>query len=117
MNDLRYANFAEVRASLTGNRLACWEQMLEHGPCTCTELASRMSLKVTSVRPRVTELVDAFHAVTTGTRRNHEHEFRAVLAAEAMQLHEEARRRYAIEERAQVRVTTVEPRVEQLALI
>ncbi len=105
MTDLRYPHFADVRAALTGNRLAVWDAMLGFGACTGSELAAHIGWTVLSVRPRLTELRAMFHVVETGERRDGEHVFRAVSAAEAMTLHEEERRKYAIEERAQVRVT------------
>ncbi len=85
MTDLRPAHFAEIRASITGNRLAVYEALLAHGPATAKELADRMGWDKCSVRPRICELRDAFHAVETGERRNHEHVF-AALEPEAARL-------------------------------
>lgn len=89
--DLRAVGFAEVRDRLTGNCLKVHAALSLRGPSTCSELAAAMGWPVTSVRPRVTQLVDLFHAQPTGIRRNHEHEFRALSAAEAKQLHDAAK--------------------------
>lgn len=94
MPDLRAAHFFEVRERLIGNRLAVYSAMLENGPCTGTELAARMGWTVLSVRPRVSELEAAFHAIPTGRRRDGEHEFRALSASEAELIHSAARQRF-----------------------
>ncbi len=83
--DLRSVHFAEIRSRLTGNRLEVYAAMLEHGPATAKELAERMGWDKCSVRPRLTELRDAFHVVETGERRNSEHVFAALSVAEAEQ--------------------------------
>lgn len=90
-DDLRSIGFAEVRDRLTGNRLKVYNALVAHGPSTACEIAQRIGWDKTSVRPRLTELVDIFHAKATGLRRNHEHEFRALSAAEAKQLHDAAK--------------------------
>jgi hypothetical protein len=100
MSDLRHVYFSEVRERLVGNRLAVYEALTMRGPSTGSELARVLSWEVTSVRPRVVELEKMFHAVPTGQRRENEHEFRALTTAEAMQLHEAERHKYAIEHRA-----------------
>lgn len=89
--DLRAIGFAEVRDRLRGNRLAVYTALVERGPSTGSELAAHMKWSVLSTRPRVVELCDMFHAQATGVRRNHEHEFRALSAAEAKQLHDAAK--------------------------
>lgn len=82
--DLRAVGFSEVRERITGNRLTVYDALLSAGPLTGSELAANMGWPVTSVRPRLTELCDLLHAVTTGKRRAHEHEFRALTASEAL---------------------------------
>lgn len=81
MTDLRPIYYREARERLVGNRLAVL-QSLRIGPATGTELAARMGWAVTSVRPRLTELRDLSACTETGTRRNGEHEFRALTDAE-----------------------------------
>ena len=101
ITDLRSVGFSEVRERLTGNRLTVYEALLTRGPSTGSELAAFMRWTVLSVRPRVTELCDCYHATATGERRDGEHVFRAVQPAEAMAMHEAARRSYALEMRVQ----------------
>lgn len=101
--DLRSVGFDEVRARLTENRLRVYDSLLMRGPSTGSEIAAYMRWTVLSVRPRVTELCECFHAVATGERRNGEHVFRAVQPAEAMAMHEAARRSYALEMRIQTK--------------
>lgn len=89
--DLRSVGFAEVRERISGNREIVYASLLRHGPATCNELADAMRWDKTSVRPRVCELVQAYHAVATGIRRNGEHEFRALTHIEAEQFHAHSR--------------------------
>lgn len=81
MTDLRPIYYREARERLVGNRLAVL-QSLRIGPATGTELAARMGWAVTSVRPRLCELRAISACAETGTRRNGEHEFRALTDAE-----------------------------------
>lgn len=82
MTDLRPVYYHEARARLVGNRLAVYDALMAHGPATGSELSKAMGWQVTSCRPRLTEL-RAIHAVIeTGIRRNGEHEFRALTAAQ-----------------------------------
>lgn len=83
MHDLRPIYYSEARSRLIGNRLAVYDQLYNHGPCTAKELASSMQWEVTSVRPRLTELREIHHVAETGDRRNGEHVFRALTASEA----------------------------------
>lgn len=85
--DLRSVGFAEVRDRLTGNRLKVYAALVAYGPSTASEVAKDLGWDKTSVRPRLTELVDMLHAQPTGVRRNHEHEFRALTDTEAAALH------------------------------
>lgn len=89
--DLRAIGFEEVRGRLTGNRLAVFEALCKRSKGTAIELAEVMGWDKTSVRPRLTELVEMFHARPTGVRRNHEHEFEAIGAEEAKKLHAAAK--------------------------
>lgn len=89
--DLRSVGFAEVRERMTGNRLEVHQALLGRGPSTAKELADAMGWDKTSVRPRLCELCQAFHAAPTGARRNHEHEFRALTEEEARIAHARAR--------------------------
>lgn len=82
MKDLRPIYYHEARARLVGNRLAVYDVLHAAGPCTGAELATRMGWPVTSVRPRLTELREMHAVIETGIRRNGEHEFRAMTAAE-----------------------------------
>jgi len=91
MTDLRKVGFEEVRGRLTGNRLAVYETLCRRGTATAIELAEAMGWDKTSVRPRLSELVDMFHARPTGVRRNHEHEFEAISVADAIKLHAQAK--------------------------
>ena len=86
--DLRSVGFAEVRARLTGNRLAVFEALCKRGTATAIELAEIMKWDKCSVRPRLSELVDMCHARPTGVRRNHEHEFEALSPTEAREMYE-----------------------------
>lgn len=103
--DLRSVGFSEIRERLVENRLAVYDALVKQGPSTGSELARAMGWTVLSVRPRVCELEAMFHAIATGKRRTSEHEFRALTVAEAMELHESARRTYALELRARERET------------
>lgn len=87
MPDLRTIGFNEVRDRITGNRLEVYGALLDNGPKTGSEIAAFLKWDVTSVRPRLTELVECFHAETTGRRRNHEHEFRALTPSQALAKH------------------------------
>lgn len=80
MNDLRSPHFAEIMATITGNRLAVWDQLHAAGRAGATgsELAECMGWTVLSVRPRLCELRKAGLAEETGERRNGEHVFRFV---------------------------------------
>ena len=89
--DLRAIGFAEVRRRIEGNRLCVYIALVEHGPCTSTELAARLGWSVLSTRPRLTELCQLYHAQPTGRRRDGEHEFRACLEDEARKLHRAAK--------------------------
>lgn len=81
--DLRSIHWDEVRGHVTSNREKVYLALLNHGPCTAKELAHRIGWDKTSVRPRLTELQELFHARPTGKRRNDEHEFEALSHAEA----------------------------------
>jgi hypothetical protein len=85
--DLRPVGFYEMRERITGNRLEVYARLLDNGPATGSELAAAMGWPVTSVRPRLTELLDLLHAEPTGKRRNSEHEFRALTASQAQAAH------------------------------
>lgn len=87
MPDLRGIGFSEIRARLASNRLAVYDALLQRGPSTGSELAKAMGWSVLSVRPRLTELVDMFHAQPTGERRDSEHVFMGLSTASAQQLH------------------------------
>jgi DNA-binding MarR family transcriptional regulator len=73
-----------MRAKEEGNRLRPHSIFLRQdsdrvGPAsTPTELAGVMGWDKTSVRPRLTELVDMGRATTTGTRRDSQHVFFAI---------------------------------------
>lgn len=82
MTDLRPIYFNEARARLVGNRLAVYDALMAHGPATGSELSKAMGWQVTSCRPRLTELRAIHAAIETGIRRNGEHEFRALTAAQ-----------------------------------
>ena len=86
--DLRSIGWSEVRDRVGGNRALVHAAMLKQGSCTCTELAAAMGWDKTSVRPRVTELIDLYHAVPTGARRNGEYEFVALDTELAERLHQ-----------------------------
>lgn len=53
----RNATFEDIKAQLSGRRMAVYAQLAEHGPCTTRELARRSGIDILAVRPRVTELV------------------------------------------------------------
>lgn len=82
MQDLRPIYFHEARARLVGNRLTVYDALRQHGPATGSELSARMGWKVTSCRPRLTDLRKIRFAEITGVRRDGEHEFRALTADE-----------------------------------
>lgn len=82
MTDLRPIYYHEARARLVGNRLRVYMALMEAGPSTPKELAARMGWDVTSVRPRLTEMRQIHAVNTTSIRRNGEHEFRALTAAQ-----------------------------------
>jgi len=83
MKDLRPIYYHEARERLIGNRLAVYRALCDIGPATGTVLSEYMKWPVTSVRPRLCELREMRFAETTGTRRDSEHEFRALSHAEA----------------------------------
>ncbi len=83
MKDLRTAHWQEIRDTVTGKREQVYLALCTHGPCTARELADAMRWDKTSVRPRLTELCDAYHAQATGERRNGEHVFAALSQSEA----------------------------------
>jgi len=91
VNDLRTIGWSEVKERVTGNRARVHEALLKHGPKTCTELAALIGWDKCSIRPRMTELRQAFHVEPTGVRRDQEHEFRALTVAEAEEAHARAR--------------------------
>jgi transcription initiation factor IIE alpha subunit len=81
--DLRHANWQEIRAYVASGRAKVYAALREHGPCTAKELAERMQWDKTSIRPRLTELCQAYHAQPTGERRNSEHVFTALSPEQA----------------------------------
>jgi hypothetical protein len=81
MKDLRPIYFNEARERLIGKRLDVYNA-LRYGPATGTGLSMRMGWPVTSIRPRLCELRELRWVETTGVRRDGEHEFRALDAAE-----------------------------------
>jgi hypothetical protein len=85
MKDLRPIYFNQAKERLVGNRLAVYNALNLincTGTATGTELAARMGWPVTSIRPRLCELRELRWVETTGVRRDGEHEFRALDAAE-----------------------------------
>ncbi|MBI5770871.1 MAG: hypothetical protein HZA93_24045 [Verrucomicrobia bacterium] len=56
--DYRNATFAQVRATISGQREAVWQAWCQHGPCTTEDLAARAGISILNVRPRTTELVE-----------------------------------------------------------
>lgn len=84
--DLRAVHFAEMWATVRGNRLAVYDELLLADlieGITSTELADQLGWTVLSVRPRLTELRQMHLAEETGERRGGEHAFRALVRAEA----------------------------------
>ena len=108
MKDLRPIYYHEAKDRLIGNRLNVYDALRNYGPLTGTELAARMGWPVTSVRPRLCELREMRFAETTGTRRDGEHEFRALS-------HEEARCIIQAEQQAQVMDTVFAQIVQPVA--
>lgn len=83
--DLRPTHWQQIMHTIRGDRLAVYEALLERGAAGATgsELAARMGLGVLTVRPRLTELRQAFLAEATGERRGSEHVLRGVPHAQA----------------------------------
>lgn len=86
MKDLRTANWNEVRAYVAAGRAKVYAALREHGPCTAKELSAHMGWDKTSTRPRICELLQAYHAQPTGERRNGEHVFFALSPEDAHSL-------------------------------
>jgi len=84
--DLRSPHFQEIRHTLKGKRLEVYNALVRVTSATPTELSSIMGWDKTSVRPRLTELVDMGRAAATGTRRNSQHVFIALQQEEQTQL-------------------------------
>jgi len=84
--DLRVPHFQEIRHTLTGKRLEVYNALARVVSATPTELAGVMGWDKTSVRPRLTELVDMGRAAATGARRNSQHVFIAIHQEEQTQL-------------------------------
>jgi len=80
--DLRLPHYQEIRHTLIGKRLEVYRALASAGASTPTELAGVMGWDKTSVRPRLTELVDMGRATTTGTRRDSQHVFCAIAKEE-----------------------------------
>jgi hypothetical protein len=84
--DLRLPHYQEIRHTLIGKRLEVYRALASAGASTPTELAGVMGWDKTSVRPRLTELVDMGRATTTGTRRDSQHVFFAITEQKQSQL-------------------------------
>ena len=63
--DARTATWDEVRANLTGRRLAAYDAWKCWGPGTTHEVAERSGMSVLTLRPRTTELVQLGFVVMT----------------------------------------------------
>jgi transcription initiation factor IIE alpha subunit len=77
-DDLRITHYREIRHTLSGKRLEVHDALSRVVSATPTELASIMCWDKTSVRPRLTELVDMQRAAITGERRNNQYVFKAI---------------------------------------
>lgn len=82
MSDKRLPNWREIRHTLGGKRASVHNALAYYGPRTPKELADDMAWDKTSVRPRLTELLQSGLCRTTG-RRDGEHVYRYVSLAEA----------------------------------
>ena len=90
--DYRFATWEKIQRRLDGLRGVVYEALLRHGPCTTRELAERSGLSILTVRPRVTELIQAGVAtLADGDAPGNEGIYRALSEAEARALF--ARRR------------------------
>lgn len=82
--DYRNATFADLQRQLVHLRLAAWEALAHHGPCTTRELADASGMCLLTVRPRVTELVQmGFAECVNDDQGGHEGRYRALTLAEA----------------------------------
>ncbi len=87
--DYRNDTFTDIQARLSGLRLAVFAALSQHGPCTTRELATRASIDLLTVRPRVTELIDLGLVVlddSAPAATKNEGVYRALTTAEAERL-------------------------------
>lgn len=88
---IRDANWAELKDQVAGDRERCWTSLMLTGrPITTRQLAAKMELDLLTVRPRVTELVQLGFAECTG-KEGHEGLYRARSLQEAQAAHEARR--------------------------
>lgn len=90
--DFSKANLADIQKRVTKLRLAVYEALLKHGPCTTRELATAMERDLLTVRPRVTELLELGLVALVGDERTHEGTYRALTWSEAAALQETQKR-------------------------
>lgn len=90
--DYRTETWESVQARLNEDRMAVYEGLRRHGPCTTRELAAAMEWDAFSVRPRVTELFQLGLAELADTERRREGTYRALPMLSARNRFEERKK-------------------------
>ena len=71
--DFRNANFEDLQARITGQRMAALSAWRRHGPGTTRQIAERAGIDILTLRPRSTELYQlGFLYVVNETESGHE---------------------------------------------
>ena len=55
--DYRNETWESIKRRIAGDRLRVYEAWIKHGPCTTEELYARSGIRILSLRPRTTELL------------------------------------------------------------
>lgn len=88
---IRDANWAELKDYVAGDRERCWTSlMLAARPMTTRQLAEKTGLDLLTVRPRVTELLQLGFVRCSG-KAGHEGLYEAISLADAQAAHERRR--------------------------
>lgn len=87
--DLRSVHWREIKDHINTMRRRVHDKLGILREATAKEIAEYMATDKTSVRPRLTELVQLGLAAETGARRNSEHVFRYVSVAVAERAREQ----------------------------